>query len=54
MPVRDKPEQEERLIKAYNKWEEHGGVWTAAAAKVRQLPFSRIYVLIAVTYLPGT
>ncbi len=29
------PEQEKRLIEAYNKWDEHGGVWTAAAAKVR-------------------
>ncbi|PIL37602.1 hypothetical protein GSI_01296 [Ganoderma sinense ZZ0214-1] len=27
-------EQEERLVKVYNKWKEHGGVWTAAAAKV--------------------
>ncbi|PIL33642.1 hypothetical protein GSI_04265 [Ganoderma sinense ZZ0214-1] len=28
------PEQERRLIEAYTKWEDRGGVWTAAAAKV--------------------
>ncbi|PIL31911.1 hypothetical protein GSI_06615 [Ganoderma sinense ZZ0214-1] len=28
------PEQERRLIKAFDKWQEHGGVWTAAAVKV--------------------
>nr|VWO98010.1 Carboxylic ester hydrolase (EC [Ganoderma boninense] len=28
------PEQERRLLEAYDKWEKHGGVWTPAAAKV--------------------
>ena len=30
----NKEQQEERLIRAYNKWVERGGVWTAAAEKV--------------------
>lgn len=29
-----KEEQETRLVEAYNKWVEHGGVWSAAASKV--------------------
>ena len=28
------PEQEKRLEEAYQKWSRHGGVWSAAAAKV--------------------
>ncbi|KAI1782042.1 hypothetical protein LXA43DRAFT_906966 [Ganoderma leucocontextum] len=28
------PEQERRLVEAFNKWKEHGDVWTAAAVKV--------------------
>ena len=28
------PEQETRLEEAYQKWSRHGGVWSAAAAKV--------------------
>ena len=32
---RPQSEQEQRLIETYNKWNEHGGVWSAAAAKVR-------------------
>ena len=41
------PEQEKHLIEAYNKWNEHGGVWSAAAAKVRPpiLDFVQIYWL---------
>ena len=30
----NKEEQEERLIRAYDKWVARGGVWTAAAEKV--------------------
>ncbi len=32
---RPQAEQEEQLIEVYEKWKEHGGVWTEAAAKVR-------------------
>ncbi|KAI1784482.1 hypothetical protein LXA43DRAFT_901577 [Ganoderma leucocontextum] len=31
---RSQEEQEERLVEAYNKWKERGGVWTAAAERV--------------------
>lgn len=31
------PKQERHIIEAYNKWQDHGGVWTVAAAKVSQM-----------------
>ncbi len=36
---RPQAEQEEQIIEVYTKWKEHGGVWTAAAAKVRHRHF---------------
>ncbi|PIL30528.1 hypothetical protein GSI_07228 [Ganoderma sinense ZZ0214-1] len=39
---RSQPEQEERLVKVFNKWEEHGGVWTAAAAKVHETQLAHV------------
>ncbi|PIL33226.1 hypothetical protein GSI_04676 [Ganoderma sinense ZZ0214-1] len=31
---RPQAEQEQRLVEVYNKWKEHGGMWTAVAEKV--------------------
>jgi hypothetical protein len=31
---RDKEEQKKRLEEAYNKWYQHGGIWSAATSKV--------------------
>ncbi|KAI1782077.1 hypothetical protein LXA43DRAFT_1069364 [Ganoderma leucocontextum] len=39
---RPQAEQEERLAEAYNKWKEHGGVWTAAATKVHEKQLSHV------------
>lgn len=32
-----KQEQAERLEKVYKKWSEHGGIWSAGAAKVCEI-----------------
>ncbi|PIL34349.1 hypothetical protein GSI_03124 [Ganoderma sinense ZZ0214-1] len=39
---RPQPEQEKHLVEVFNKWNEHGGVWSAAAAKVHETQLAHV------------
>ncbi|KAL6303302.1 hypothetical protein BKA93DRAFT_818125 [Sparassis latifolia] len=41
-PADNKEQQEKRLMEAYEKWEEKGGVWSAAAAKAHEEQLSHV------------